>query len=174
MRPRPPPSLPTGFRWVVQLFVIIFFTGLLWYSVAGANHILATWGIWIPCFACFLVFPSAILRPPGAYSHTDAALTMRPPIPTSGMDDSGRLLISAVPDPATGRLTIRSWNLSCICDGDPLDDDVIHDHPPFGCDWTILRVFPETHHRFHGRTSRDPFVHASVGVDVHALRKTAS
>ena len=66
MRPASSPSLPTGFRWGVQLIVIITLTGLLWYSVAGANHLLATLGIWIPGFACFLVFPSAILKPPGA------------------------------------------------------------------------------------------------------------
>lgn len=116
MRPRPPPSLPTGFRWVVQLFVIIFFTGLLWYSVAGANHILATWGIWIPCFACFLVFPSAILRPPGAIILTlITALTIETTYPDlRGWMIPVGLLISADLIRRRADYRIRSWNLMLV------------------------------------------------------------
>lgn len=91
------------------------------------------------------------------------------------MDDSGRAAYLRRPHPATGRLPDQVMEPHAgICDGDPLDDDVIHDHPPFGCDWTILRVFPETRDRLHGRTSRHPVVHASVSLDMHGLRKAAS
>lgn len=116
MRPAYPPSLPIGFRWGVELIMIITLTGLLWYSVAGANHILATWGIWIPAYACFLVFPSAIFKPPGAIILTlIAALTIETTYPDlRGWMIPVGLLISADLIRRRADYRLKSWNLMLV------------------------------------------------------------
>ena len=91
------------------------------------------------------------------------------------MDDSGRAAYLRRPHPATGRLSAQVMEPHAgICDCDPLDDDGVHYRYSPGSDWTILRVFPEAPDRLNGRTSRDPVVYASVGLDVLGLRQAAS
>ncbi|MBN2234336.1 MAG: hypothetical protein JW706_04245 [Opitutales bacterium] len=116
MRPFTPLSFPVGIRWSGQFVVIILATAVLWYSIAGANHILSIWGIWIPGFACFMVFPSVFFKPPTAIALTlvgTLAIETTYPDLRGWMIPIG-LLISADLIRRRADYRVKSWNLMLI------------------------------------------------------------